>query len=53
MRSRFLIPAVIAVGSLFGWLAASGRFAETFGQDTKAPPTAADGKQLPKPDPAF
>ena len=54
MRSRFLVHAVVVIiGSLFGWVAASGRLAETFAQDTKAPPALADGKQLPKPDPAF
>jgi len=54
MRSRFILPAfLVVIGSLFGWLAASGRLAETFGQDTKAEPSATDGKQLPKPDPAF
>lgn len=54
MRSRFLLPTVLMViGSVFGWLAASGRFAETRAQDAKAQPVAADGTQLPKPDPAF
>jgi arylsulfatase len=43
----------VILGSCFGWLASSGHFAETFGQDKKAPPAAADGQQLPKPDPAF
>jgi len=49
-----MLPAVLVViGSLFGWLAASGRLAETFAQDTKAQPVTADSTQLPKPDLAF
>ncbi len=54
MRSRFILPALLVViGSMFSWLAASGRLAETFDQGTKAQPAAVEGKQLPKPDPAF
>ncbi len=57
MRSRFLLPAaLIAVGSAVGWLAASGRLAETFAQDKKAeakapntPPLGVDGSVLPFP----
>ena len=50
MRLRFLLPLVVVVGSFCGWLAASGRLAETFAQDTKG---QLPGTQLPKPDPAF
>jgi len=54
MRSRFLLSmALVAVGSLFGWLAASGRLAEAFAQVKKADPPQPDGTQLPKPDPEF
>ena len=54
MRSRFMLSAfVVVIGSLFGWLAASGRLGESFGQETRSPSAVADGQQLPKPDPAF
>ncbi len=54
MRSRFMLPAVlVAIGSLFGWLAVSGRLAETSAQETKIQPAQPLGTQLPKPDPAF
>ena len=54
MRSRFMLPAVlVALSSLVGWIAASVREAETFGQGPKAPPAVAAGKQLPHPDPLF
>ena len=52
MRSRFLAPAVFtAVGCLFGWLTASGRFAETLAQQpAEDPPQAGTAKVLPRPD---
>ena len=54
MRSRFMLPAVlVALSSLLGWIAASGRVAETFAQGPKGPPAVAAGKQLPHPDPPF
>jgi arylsulfatase len=54
MRLRFLFPTVLVIiGSLCGWLAASGHLAETRGQDTKDQAAAAIGTQLPKPDPLF
>jgi hypothetical protein len=43
MSSRYLsITAVLAVGGFLGWLAASGRLAETFTQDKKAEAKATD-----------
>ena len=54
MRSRFMLPAVlVALSSLLGWISASGRVAETFGQGPKGPPVVAVSKQLPHPDPPF
>ena len=54
MRSRFMLPAVlVALSSLLGWISASGRVAETFGQCPKGPPVVAASKQLPHPDPPF
>jgi arylsulfatase A-like enzyme len=55
MRARTILTAaaLVAAGTLLGWLAASGRLAETFAQNTKAQPAPAEGTQLPKPDPAF
>ena len=52
-RSALFASAILAVGGLLGWLAASGRLAETFAQTKKAEPAQADGLQLPKPDPEF
>ncbi len=49
MRFRFLF----AVGCAAGWLAAFGQMTDLFAQGSQAPPAAADGSQLPKPDPAF
>ncbi|HVL13575.1 MAG TPA: arylsulfatase [Gemmata sp.] len=54
MRSRFFLPAaLLALGGAVGYLAASGRLAETFAQDTKPQSAPEKGGQLPKPDPAF
>ena len=54
MRSRFFLPAaLVALGCGLGYLAASGRLAETFAQDTKPQSAPEKGGQLPKPDPAF
>src|SRR5262245_42287502 len=56
MHSRFLLPAaLVALGCVLGFLAASGRLVETFAQDKKTvdPPVSESGTQLPKPDPAF
>ena len=53
MRSRFLLPtALLAVGALLGWLAATGRLTPVFAQDKTDSPKAA-GTQLPQPDPLF
>jgi arylsulfatase len=53
MRMRTTLPAaaVLAAGALLGWLAASGRLAETLAQDKKAadPPR----NVLPIPEPPF
>src|SRR5689334_15852654 len=57
MRSHYLlITTVLAVGGLLGWLAASGRLAETSAQDKKAevkapdtPAPVVDGSVLPFP----
>ena len=43
---------VVAIGSLFGWQAASSHLTSAFAQQTK-PEANADTLQLPKPDPAF
>lgn len=55
MRYRFILPlAIAAIGVTLGWLAASGRFAEAFAQDTKPqalPITSAT--VLPVPPPQF
>jgi arylsulfatase len=53
MRTRSALPTLtlLAVGALLGWLAASGR--PTLAQDRGGPPAASDGRQLPRPDPAF
>jgi len=55
MRTRTTLAAatLLAAGALLGWLAASGRFAETVAQDTKVQPAPAGTTQLPKPDPGF
>ncbi len=54
MRSRFRLSVfLVVIGSMFGWLLASGRMTDALGQDKKAPHVAADGEQLPKPDPEF
>jgi arylsulfatase len=53
MRSRTLVPiSLVAVGCVFSWLAASGRLAETFAQNTQGNPPATEGtpKVLPRPD---
>ena len=53
MHSRFFLPMmVVAIGSLFGWQAASSHLSSAFAQQTK-PEANADTLQLPKPDPAF
>ena len=53
MHSRFFLPMmVVAIGSLFGWQAASSHLTSAFAQQTK-PEANADTLQLPKPDPAF
>lgn len=50
MQPRFVFPAIVVVlGSLLGWIAASGSNSGALAQDAKS----ADGTQLPKPDPAF
>jgi arylsulfatase A-like enzyme len=54
MHSRFLLPVtLVAIGAVIGSLAASGRINDLLAQGTKDQPVAADGQQLPKPDPAF
>ena len=54
MTSRHnTLLAMLAVGGLLGWLAASGCLSETLAQDKKADLVQADGAQLPKPDPKF
>ena len=53
-RRQVMMAAVLAVGGLLGWLAASGRMGELLaGQKTKPQPASAEGTQLPIPDPAF
>lgn len=53
MHSRFFLPMmVVAIGSLFGWQAASSHLSSAFAQQAKSEPSA-DTLQLPKPDPAF
>ena len=46
-RIHFSTLAVLAVGGLLGWLAASGRLVEAFAQDKKAAQVS-DGSQLPQ-----
>jgi arylsulfatase len=53
LKRQVMMAAVLAVGGLLGWLAASGRMGEAFAQQTKPQSASADGTQLPKPDPAF
>jgi len=52
-RVHLSVLSLLIVMGLFGWLAASGRLAETFGQDAKAPPAMRGSVQLPQPDPVF
>jgi len=52
-KRQIMMAAVLAVGGLLGWLAASGRMGELFAQAPKPQPASAEGTQLPKPDPAF
>ena len=51
MRAKITLvaAAMLAVGAMLGWLAASGQLAIARMQD----PLKSDGSQLPKPDPAF
>ncbi len=51
-KRQVMMAAVLAVGGLFGWLAASGRMGELFAQQTKTDPPADVGtpKVLPRPD---
>jgi arylsulfatase A-like enzyme len=54
MRSRYLLLTIlVAVSSALGWSAVSGRLATAFAADQKPDSAAADGSQLPRPDPAF
>jgi arylsulfatase len=54
MRTRFLLPAaLVAAGAALGYLAAPGRPAAADVRPGADAPPAADGTQLPKPDPAF
>jgi arylsulfatase A-like enzyme len=55
-RSTLLMMAILAVGAIFGWLAASGRLADTLAKDKtseskapEAPPLVVDGSVLPFP----
>ena len=55
-RSTLLTMAILAIGAIFGWLAASGRLADTLAQDKtseskapEAPPLVVDGSVLPFP----
>ena len=51
-KRQVMMAAVLAVGGLFGWLAASGRMGELFAQQTKTDPPGEVGtpKVLPRPD---
>jgi arylsulfatase A-like enzyme len=52
MRSRLLLPmALVAIGSLFGWLTASGRMADAFAQEKKQEPAQASGTSIVLPVP--
>ena len=56
MSTQRLFPAaMVALGGVFGWLAASGPLAESFAQARNPvdPLVQTAGKQLPKPDPEF
>ena len=54
MGSRFLSPGVLfVVGSLFGWLIVFDTVPISSARDANAKTALADGKQLPKPEPAF
>ncbi len=52
-RSIQLAAAVLAVGGLLGWLAASGGLAEAFDQDKKATEAPTPGNVLPVPPAPF
>ena len=51
-RRQVMMAAVLAVGGVFGWLAASGRMGELFAQAPKTNSTSDRGtpKVLPRPD---
>jgi len=53
MRTKSLGLLVLVLGGMLGWLTASGQINGAWAEDKKAKPAAADGLQLPKPDPAF
>jgi arylsulfatase len=55
MRSRTtsFAAALIACGVVLGWLAASGQFENVVAKDSTTNDSAANGSQLPKPDPSF
>jgi arylsulfatase len=54
MRPRLLTSAaVVAVGSILGWLAASSRPGASLAQETSAQTVRTAGAQLPRPDPTF
>jgi arylsulfatase A-like enzyme len=51
-RTTLAAAALLAVGAMLGWLAASGRLATVLAQNKTDPP-ATGGTQLPRPDPEF
>jgi arylsulfatase A-like enzyme len=54
-RSMIWTAAVLAIGGLFGWIAASGHLANVFAQDKKnaEPPAVSRGNVLPIPEQPF
>jgi hypothetical protein len=53
VRATLTTSMALAAGALLGWLTASGRLNDAFGQTAKPQPGRVAGTQLPQPDPVF